>query len=130
MLSPKRDLVAAKLFLRMASSGGGPPPRVINVDVHPAYPAAVAELKQSGELGRHCRCRTAPYLNNVIEQDHRFVKKRIAASLGFRSAEGACRTIEGYESMHAIHKGQVRWVAKGDAVAQRQVIHSIFGIAV
>src|SRR3712207_8948340 len=58
-----------------------------NVDGHPAYPAAVAELKQSGELGRHCRCRTAPYLNNVIEQDHRFVKKRIAASLGFRSAD-------------------------------------------
>ena len=57
------------------------------------------------------------------------VKKRIAASLGFRSTEGACRTIEGYEAMHAIRKGQVRWVAKGDAVAQWQFIHSIFGIA-
>ena len=129
MLSPKRDLIAAKLFLRLALSGGAPPPRVINVDAHPAYPAAVAELKLSGELGRNCRCRTAPYLNNVIEQDHRFVKKRIAASLGFRSTEGACRTIEGYEAMHAIRKGQVRWVAKGDAVAQCQFIHSIFGIA-
>jgi transposase-like protein len=64
-----------------------------------------------------------------IEQDHRFIKKRITASLGFRSVEGACRTIEGYEAMHAIRKGQVRWVAKGDAVAQRQFIHSIFGIA-
>ena len=67
MLSPKRDLIAAKLFLRLALSGGGPPPRVINVDGHPAYPTAVAELKQSGELGRGCRCRTSPYLNNVIE---------------------------------------------------------------
>jgi IS6 family transposase len=38
MLSPKRDLVAAKLFLRLALSGGGPLPRVINVDGHPAYP--------------------------------------------------------------------------------------------
>jgi transposase-like protein len=88
----------------------------------------VAELKQSGELGRRCRCRTAPYLNNIIEQDHRFIKKRVAASLGFRSVDGACRTIAGYEAMHATRKGQVRWVAKGDAVSQRQFIHAIFGI--
>ena len=101
MLSPKRDLIAAKLFLRLALSAGGPSPRVINVDGHPAYASAIAELKQSGELSRRCRCRTAPYLNNVIEQDHRFIKKRITASLGFRSAQGACRTIEGYEAMQS-----------------------------
>jgi transposase-like protein len=129
MLSPKRDLIAAKLFLRFALSGGGPTPRVINVDGHPAYPSAIAELKESGELDRRCRCRTSPYLNNVIEQDHRFIKKRVTASLGFRSAEGACRTLEGYEAMHAIRKGQIRWVAKGDPVGQRQFIHSIFGVA-
>jgi transposase, IS6 family len=129
MLSPNRDLMAANLFLRLALSAGGPTPRVINVDGHPAYASAVAELKESGELSRRCRCRTAAYLNNIIEQDHRFIKKRITASLGFRSAEGAWRTIEGYEAMHAIRKGQVRWVAKGDPVAQRQFIHTIFGIA-
>jgi transposase-like protein len=128
MLSPKRDLIAATLFLRLALSGGRPRPRVINVDGHAAYAVAIAELKQAGELGCRCRCRTAPYLNNIIEQDHRFIKKRITASLGFRSVEGACRTIEGYEAMHAIRKGQVRWVAKGDAVAQRLFIHAIFGI--
>ena len=94
MLSPKRDLIAAKLFLRLALFSGVPTPGVINVDGHPAYPSAIAELKQSRDLGRGCHCRTAPYLNNVIEQDHRFIKKRITASLGFRSAEGACRTIE------------------------------------
>jgi transposase-like protein len=47
MLSPKRDLIAAKLFLRLALSGGGPRPRVINVDGHPAYASAIAELKQT-----------------------------------------------------------------------------------
>ena len=129
MLSPKRDLITAKLFLRLALSGGAPRPRVINVDGHPAYASAIADLKQTGELGRRCRCRTAPYLNNIIEQDHRFIKKRITASLGFRSVEGARRTIEGYEAMHAIRKGQVRWVAKGDPIAERQFIHTIFGIA-
>jgi transposase-like protein len=102
---------------------------VIYVDGHPAYASAIAELKQTGELGHRCRCRTAAYLNNVIEQDHRFIKKRITASLRFRSAEGACRTIDGYEAMHAIRKGQVRWVAKGDVIAQRDFIHAIFGIA-
>jgi transposase-like protein len=67
MLSPKRDLIAAKVFLRLALSAGSPLPRVINVDGHPAYASAVAELKESGELGRRCCCRTAPYLNNIIE---------------------------------------------------------------
>jgi len=109
MLSPKRDLTAAKLFLRVALSGtGGIRPRVINVDGHPAYARAIAELKRSGDLGQRCRCRPSPYLNNIIEQDHRFIKKRIVASLGFRSAEGARRTIDGYEAMHVIRKGQIR----------------------
>jgi IS6 family transposase len=108
--------------------GKGIGPQVINVDGHPAYARAIRELK-SGELGRRCRCRTSPYLNNIIEQDHRFIKKRIVASLGFRSVEGAGRTIEGYEAMHAIRKGQIRWLAKGDAVGQRQFIHALFGIA-
>jgi IS6 family transposase len=130
MLSPKRDLTAAKLFLRWALSGvGGRRPRVINVDGHPAYARAIAELKQSGDLGRRCRCRPSPYLNNLIEQDHRFIKKRIAASLWFRSAEGAIRTIDGYEAMHVIRKGQIRWVPKGDVMGQLQFIHTLFGIA-
>jgi transposase-like protein len=76
MLSPKRNLTAATLFLRLALTGKGLRPRVINVDGHPAYASAVAELNQTGELGRRCHCRTAPYLNNIIEQDHRFIKKR------------------------------------------------------
>jgi transposase-like protein len=90
------------------SATNGTRPRVINVDGHPEYASAIEELKQSGELGRRCRCRTSPYLNNMIEHDHRFIKMRITASQGFRSAEGAWRTIEGYEAMHTIRKGQIR----------------------
>ena len=129
VLSPKRDLIAAKLFLRLAlSAHPGIRPRVINADGHPAYARATEELKQSGELGQRCRCRTSPYLNNILEQDHRFIKKRITAGLGFRSVEGAWRTIEGYEAMHAIRKGQIRWLGQGDVVGQRQFIHGLFGI--
>ena len=95
MLSPKRDLTAAKLFLRLALSGtGGIRPRVIN-----------------------------------FEQDHRFIKKRMAASLWFRSTEGALRTIDGYEAMHQIRKGQIRWLSQGDVVGQHRFIHTLFGIA-
>jgi transposase-like protein len=130
MLSPKRDLTAAKLFLRLALSGaGGIRPRVINVDGHAAYAGAIAELKRSGDLSQRYRCRPSPYLNNVIEQDYRFIKKRIAASLRFRSAEGSWRTIGGYEAMHLIRKGQIRWLPKGDVVGQRRFIHTLFGIA-
>jgi len=43
--------------------------------------------------------------------------------------DGACRTIEGYEAMHAIRKGQVRWVAKTESVGKRESIHSVFGVA-
>src|SRR5262249_20387706 len=117
MLSPKRDLTAAKLFLRLALSGtGGIRPPVLNVDGNTAYARAIAELKRSGDLGRRCRCRPSPYLNNIIEQDHRFIKKRIV-------------TIDGYEAMHVIRKGQIRWLAKNDVVGQRQFIHTLFGIA-
>jgi hypothetical protein len=55
-----------------------PTRNVVNVDRHPAFAGATAELKQSGDLSRRCRCRPSPYLKNVIEQDHRFIKKRIA----------------------------------------------------
>jgi transposase-like protein len=86
---------------------------VIIVDGHPACARAIADLKSSGELGRRCRCRPAPYLNNIVEQDHRFIKKRIAASLRFRSVGGGLQTVAGYEAMHAIRKGQIRWLPKG-----------------
>lgn len=102
---------------------------MINVDGHAAYPQAIRELKATGELGRRCRCRPTPYLNNVLEQDHRFVKKRVAASLWFRSVDGALRTIAGYEPMNVIRKGQIRWSAKGDVLGQVHYIERIFGIA-
>ena len=102
---------------------------MINVDGYPAYARAIVDLKQSAELGPRCRCRPSPYMNDIIEQDHRFIKKRIVASLGFRSVEGAWRTIEGYEAMHLIRKGQIRWLPKGDVVGQRQFIHTLFGVA-
>ena len=129
LLSPNRDLIAAKGFLQLALSAVQVRPRVINVDGHPAYASAISELKHSGELSRQCLCRLSPYLNNIIEQDHRFVKKRVTASQGFRSAEGALSTIAGYEAMNIIRKGQIRWLTQGDVVGQKQFIERLLGIA-
>jgi IS6 family transposase len=129
LLSPKRDLIAAKGFLRLALSAAQKRPRVINVDGHPAYASAIAELKQEGELGPDCRCRPSPYLNNIVEQDHRYVKKRVVASQGFRSVAGALNTIAGYEAMNIIRKGQIRWLPKGDVAGQKRFIERTFGVA-
>jgi IS6 family transposase len=129
-LSLKRDYTAAKSFLRLAlQRAGRSRPRVINVDGHPAYPRVIKELKRTGELGRHCRCRPSRYLNNIIEQDHRFVKKRVVASQWFRSVEGAQNTIAGYEAMNMIRKGQMRWLAKDNIVGQATFVGRALGIA-
>jgi hypothetical protein len=66
-------LVAAKQFLQLALQHTGEVgPWVINADGHPAYGTAIDELKETGDLGRRCRCRPSPHMNNVLEQDHRF----------------------------------------------------------
>ena len=88
----------------------------------------VAELKRERKLGRRCRCRTCPYLNNNVEQDHRAIKRRVEASQGFRSFDSAWRTIQGYEALHMIRKGQVRWLAKGDAVGQVLFVNETLGL--
>ena len=99
------------------------------MDGNPSYPNVIEELKQERVLGRRCRCRIVPYLNNIVEQDHRSIKRRVNTSLGFRSFDGAQRTIQGYEAMHMIRKGQVRWLSKDDIAAQVRFIQHIFRVA-
>jgi transposase, IS6 family len=70
-------------------------------------------LKAEGALDEDCRHRPVPYLNNVLEQDHRAIKRRINASQHFRSFWGAWRTIAGYEAVHMIRKGQACESATG-----------------
>ena len=119
LLTAKRDAAAAK-----------PQPRVINVDKNRAYPAAVEELKVEGTLRRCCRLRRCKYLNNVVEQDHRVSKKRVWLARGYQSFSTAWRTLRGIEAMHMIRKGRVRWVSKGDALAQMLFIDALFELAI
>jgi IS6 family transposase len=130
LLSAKRDAAAAKRFFQKAlASSGHPTPRVINVDKCPSYPVAVEQLKQEGQLRRRCRLRPVQYLNNILEQDHRAIKRRVKASQGFRSLGGARRTIAGYEAVNMIRKGQARWVGKGEIVRQLCLIAAMFSLA-
>ena len=129
LLSARRDADAAKRFFRKAlRSPGHPRPRVINVDGNPSYPKVISELKRTGELGRRCRCRPVRYLNNVVEQDHRAVKRRVRAMQGFRSFHAARRTIQGIEIVNMIRKGQVRWVKKDDIIGQAAFVGQLLGI--
>ena len=105
-------------------------PRVINVDKNPAYPAAVEVLKADGVIPRRVRLRQCKYLNNVIEQDHRTVKKRVWLAKGYGSFQSAWRTLQGIETVNMIRKGRVKWLPKEDAVGQAIFISVLFGLAV
>ena len=130
LLTAKRDTAAAKRFLRKAmEASGNPMPRVINVDKNPAYPAAVEELKADGSIPRRVVLRQCKYLNNLIEQDHRTVKKRVWLAKGYGSFQSAWRTLQGIETVDMIRKGRVRWLAKGDAACQAYFIAEWFGLA-
>ena len=69
------------------------------------------------------------YLNNILEQDHRAIKRRVNAKQGFREFQAAQRTIQGYEAMNMMRKGQVRWVSGTDVRRQIQCIHKLFELA-
>jgi IS6 family transposase len=105
------------------------PPRVITVDKNAAYPLAFEALQQDGTFPETCLLRQCKYLNNVVEQDHRFVKRRVNPGLGFGAFVTAQRTIQGYEAMHRLRKGQLKGIAKRDVLAQNRVINQLFGLA-
>jgi len=130
LLTAKRDAAAAKRFLVKAiEASGNPMPRVMNVDKNPAYPAAVEALKADGVIPRRVVLRQCKYLNNIIEQDHRTVKKRVWLAKGYGSFQTAWRTLQGIEMVNMIRKGRVKWLAKGDAVGQAFFIKVLFGLA-
>jgi transposase, IS6 family len=103
--------------------------RVINVDKNAAYPKAIAELKATGMLAESVELRQVKYLNNLIEQDHRFIKRLVKPGMGFFSFETAWRTLQGNEVTHMIRKGQMQGVNKGDVLGQVAFIVTLFEVA-
>ncbi|HEY2402384.1 MAG TPA: IS6 family transposase [Steroidobacteraceae bacterium] len=106
MLRVKRDVTAAKAFIRKAIKHHGHPPLTITLDGYAASHRAVREMKAEGLLPAGTEVRSSKYLNNLIEQDHRNIKSRTKVMLGFKRFRSAATTISGIELMHRIRKGQ------------------------
>jgi transposase-like protein len=104
LLTPHRDRDAAEAFLYKAIRTHGLPEK-ITIDKSGSNTAAIRhynKLHKTAIVMRHSK-----YLNNLVEQDHRAVKRLTHPMLGFKSFWAACCTIAGVEVMHAIRKGQL-----------------------
>ena len=130
LLSTRRDATAAKRFFRKAlAQPHTVNPRTITVDRNPAYPRAAMEMKRAGELWRFARLRQCKYLNNIVEQDHRRIKRLVRPGLGFGSLPTARRTLAGYEAMAMIRKGQVHNIDGYDMQGQTAFVAGLFNVA-
>jgi transposase-like protein len=115
LLTAKRDCAAALRFLRQATASNGVPVK-INIDKSGSNTAAIAAY--NAEAGTSIEIRQCKYLNNIVEQDHRPVKQKSRAALGFKAFHSAHATIMGVELVRMIRKGQVCPLSGGTAVQQ------------
>ncbi len=82
-------------------------PRVITVDKNPSHLVAVEELKEEKKMPKGIQIRQMKYLNNIVEQDHRFIKRRVLPMLEFKSFDKATSILLVVEAMHMIKKEQI-----------------------
>jgi putative transposase len=121
LLTAKRDRKAALRFLRKAIKRNGTPEK-ITIDKSGANTAAIESHNAETEAG--IEIRQIKYLNNIVEQDHRAIKRLIRPMLGFKSFRSAAVTLAGVELMHMIRKGQL--VPTGE-VRPAQQFYSLAG---
>ena len=130
MLSAKRDVsVAKRFFKKVMKAEHRRLPFSISVDKNAAYPDAFSASQEDRVVPPDCKLRRVKYLNNVIEQDHRFIKKKVRASQCFKCFHTAERTLEGIEAVNMMRKGQVKRLAGCDAQGQAKFVASLFGVA-
>ena len=115
LLTAKRNTKAALRFLRQAICNNGTPVK-INIDKSGANTAAIEAYNK--ESGATIEIRQCKYLNNIVEQDHRRVKQKTRAALGFKAFYSAQATLQGVELIQMIRKGQVRPIPGGSDIEQ------------
>lgn len=103
-------------------------PYVITVDKNPAYPAAIEALKNEATLPKDIPIRQVRHLNNIVEQDHRRVKRQSRHAMGYFSYKTAYNTIRSIETMHIIFKGQQYHILDRTPQNYKSFIHHQFGI--
>ena len=119
LLRPDRGIAAAQAFFRKALSNSLPRwPRKITLDGHKQSHLALRYLRRENPKWKFVEVRSSQYLNNLIEQDHRAIKRRCASMGGFKSFQSATVTLSGIELAHRIRKrqfsfGRGRWGNSG-----------------
>jgi transposase-like protein len=109
LLKARRDLKAALRFLLRAIGQNGAPKKIA-IDKSGANTAAIESYDAEHEAGIEIRRRK--YLNDIVEQDRRAIKRVTRPTLGFKSFRSAAATLAGVELMHASRKGQLPTTGK------------------
>jgi putative transposase len=111
LLRARRDTDAARAFFKKAFKFNLLPKKV-TLDKSGSNKAAIDSLNEDLEKGAQITIRQLKYLKNIVEQDHRFVKKRTRPMLGFKNFHSARATLSGIENIRMIQKGQIKGQTK------------------
>ena len=104
----RRDTASAKRFFQKAFRSSGVPEKV-NIDKSGSNTAALKAINEDLKSEDKILIRQNKYLNNLVEQDHRFIKKKVKTMLGFYSLKSARATIARIELHHMLKKGQYKF---------------------
>ena len=121
LLTAKRDKKAALRFLSKAIARNGKP-GLINIDKSGANTAAIQDYNHDHD--KRIKTRQCKYLNNIVEQDHRRIKRQCRPMLGFKSFRSAQLTLAGIELIHMIKKGQMR-ATRGDRFSPAEQFYAL-----
>ena len=122
LLTEHRDTAAALRFLKHAIRRHGVP-ETITIDGSEANEAAIKRYNE--EHGTHIIIRQVKYLNNMVEQDHRGVKRVTRPMLGFKSFDAAQGTLAGIELMHMIKKRQMVVEAEDEGLTAAEQFYAL-----
>ena len=128
MLSRHRNKKSAKRFFKkVLGNAHTVNPRVINVDKSPTFPPALSELQEENEMPNDTKLRAIKYLNNSMENDHKFTKSKSRYRQWYQSFSTASNALNGMEAMRMIQTGQLHHTGK-DVVRQNDLICELLGL--
>jgi len=106
LLTKRRQKMSAQKFFNKAIGNNGKP-RIVNIDKSGVNSSAILTVNKRSLSSKKIKIRKVKYLNNIIEQDHRRIKRRIKIMTGFKEFESAQRTLSGIEVVSIIKKDQI-----------------------
>jgi putative transposase len=106
LLTKRRQKMSAQKFFNKAIGNNGKP-RIVNIDKSGSNSSAILTVNKRSLSTKKIKIRKVKYLNNIIEQDHRRIKRRIRIMTGFKEFESAQRTLSGIEVVSIINKDQI-----------------------